>query len=80
MPRSATTQIDAVSSLSASPVGSIAGTFDLPRLFESRFSILNSGSFGRDLTSYSDVLRAEYARQDALQPSGPRRVPTARGG
>lgn len=72
---SASTQIDAVSSLSASPVGSIAGTFDLPRLFETRFSILNKGSFGRDLTSYSDVLRAEYA-PSVLFEGVPRLTPT----
>ncbi len=55
------TQIDEVTSTRISPVGSITGTFNLPRLFDTKFTILNSGGVGRDLTSYGDVLRAEYA-------------------
>ena len=58
---STSTAIDSISSTQLSPVGSIRGNVDLPRLFESRFSILNQGSFGRDVTAYSDVLRAEFA-------------------
>lgn len=55
------TQIDDVSTTKVTPVGSISGTFNLPRMFESKFTILNTGSIGRDLTSYGDVFRAEYA-------------------
>ena len=58
---STATGFDTISSAQLSPVGSISGNIDLPRLFESRFTILNQGSFGRDVTAYSDVLRAEFA-------------------
>lgn len=44
-----------------SPIGSISGNFNLPRLFSSSFSILNTGSVGRTLTSYGDVASAEFS-------------------
>jgi len=55
------TELGDVSTTRISPVGSVSGTFNLPRLFESKFTLLNSGSIGRDLTTYGDLLRAEYA-------------------
>ncbi len=50
-----------VNAVTVSPVGSISGSFNLPRLFSSKFTVLNSGSFARTLTNYGDVLSAEYA-------------------
>ena len=55
------TTIEEVTSTTISPIGSLSGSFNLPRLFSSSFAILNTGSVGRTLTSYGDVASAEFS-------------------